>query len=68
MVWHGLLTTRFQVAGRVSLKLQQIEVTCETKTHDNVFIGMVTSVQYKAIPVCYPARLYLCILSASGPG
>lgn len=34
----------------MSLKLQQIEVTCEIKTHDNVFIGMVTSVQYKAIP------------------
>jgi len=36
------------VAGVVSLRLQQLDVTCETKTHDNVFITIVTSVQYQA--------------------
>lgn len=37
-----------RVAGVVSLRLQQLDVTCETKTHDNVFITIVTSVQYQA--------------------
>merc|ERR1711988_788319 len=38
-----------RVAGVVSLRLQQLEVTCETKTHDNVFITLVVSVQYQAL-------------------
>ena len=37
-----------RVAGVVSLRLQQLDVTCETKTHDNVFLTVVTSVQYQA--------------------
>jgi len=37
-----------RVAGIVSLRVQQLEVTCETKTHDNVFIKIVTAIQYRA--------------------
>lgn len=37
------------VAGTISLRMQTLEVSCETKTNDNVFITLVTSVQYQAI-------------------
>jgi regulator of protease activity HflC (stomatin/prohibitin superfamily) len=35
-----------QIAGRVNLRLQQLDVKIETKTKDNVFVHMVVSVQY----------------------
>lgn len=35
-----------QVVGRVSLRVQQVEVLIETKTKDNVFVKVVVSVQY----------------------
>ncbi|MEX2161638.1 MAG: SPFH domain-containing protein [Anaerolineales bacterium] len=35
-----------QIAGRVNLRLQQLDVEIETKTKDNVFVRMVVSVQY----------------------
>mmetsp|Transcript_1667 Transcript_1667/g.5369 ORF Transcript_1667/g.5369 Transcript_1667/m.5369 type:complete len:292 (-) Transcript_1667:415-1290(-) len=38
------------VAGRVSLRIQQLDVACETKTSDNVFVNVVISVQYRVIP------------------
>jgi len=38
-----------QVSGVVSLRIQQLEVTCETKTNDNVFLSIITSIQYQAI-------------------
>lgn len=34
------------IAGRVNLRLQQLDVEIETKTKDNVFVRMVVSVQY----------------------
>lgn len=34
------------IAGRVNLRLQQLDVEIETKTRDNVFVRMVVSVQY----------------------
>jgi regulator of protease activity HflC (stomatin/prohibitin superfamily) len=34
------------VAGRVNLRLQQLDVEVETKTKDNVFVRMTVSVQY----------------------
>jgi len=37
------------VVGRVSLRVQQLDVPCETKTKDNVFVTVVISVQYEAI-------------------
>ncbi|GBG59642.1 hypothetical protein CBR_g49906 [Chara braunii] len=36
------------VSGLVSLRLQQLDVKCETKTKDNVFVNVVVSVQYRA--------------------
>ena len=35
------------VAGRVSRRIQQLDVACETKTSDNVFLNVIISVQYK---------------------
>ncbi|GAQ79726.1 Helicase [Klebsormidium nitens] len=37
------------VAGYVNLRVQQLDVRCETKTKDNVFVHVVCSVQYHAI-------------------
>lgn len=34
------------LAGRVSLRVNQLDVACETKTLDNVFVSVVISVQY----------------------
>ena len=38
-----------RVAGRVNLRIQQLDVLIETKTKDNVFIKMKVSVQFKLI-------------------
>jgi regulator of protease activity HflC (stomatin/prohibitin superfamily) len=38
-----------RVAGRVNLRIQQLDVIIETKTQDNVFIKMKVSVQFKVI-------------------
>jgi len=35
------------VAGSLSLRVQQLDVKCETKTKDNVFVTLVISVQYQ---------------------
>jgi len=37
------------IAGYVSLKVQQLDVSCETKTNDNVFVNIVVSVQYQVL-------------------
>lgn len=38
-----------RIAGRVNLRIQQLDVLIETKTKDNVFIKMKVSVQFKVI-------------------
>ncbi|XP_011005063.1 PREDICTED: hypersensitive-induced response protein 1-like [Populus euphratica] len=38
-----------QAAGHLTLRLQQLDVRCETKTKDNVFVNVVASVQYRAL-------------------
>lgn len=38
-----------QIAGHLSLRVQQLDVKCETKTKDNVFVNVVASVQYRAM-------------------
>ncbi|MCB9202306.1 MAG: SPFH domain-containing protein [Flavobacteriales bacterium] len=38
-----------RVAGKVNLRIQQLDVIIETKTKDNVFVKMKVSVQYKVI-------------------
>lgn len=39
-----------RVAGRLSLRVRQLDVRVETKTKDNVFVFVIVSVQYFAIP------------------
>lgn len=39
-----------RVAGRLSLRIQQLDVKIETKTKDNVFVNVVVSVQYYVLP------------------
>lgn len=38
-----------RIAGRVNLKIQQLDVVIETKTKENVFVKMKVSVQFKVI-------------------
>ncbi|XVF14214.1 hypothetical protein REPUB_Repub09cG0038900 [Reevesia pubescens] len=38
-----------QLAGHLTLRLQQLDVRCETKTKDNVFVNVVASVQYRVL-------------------
>ena len=38
-----------KISGRLSLKIQQLDVLIETKTLDDVFVGLKVSVQYKVI-------------------
>ena len=38
-----------KVAGRLSLKIQQLDVIIETKTLDDVFVKLKVSVQYKVL-------------------
>lgn len=37
------------VAARMSMRLQQIEIACETKTKDNVFVNLKVAVQYQIV-------------------
>jgi regulator of protease activity HflC (stomatin/prohibitin superfamily) len=52
------------VAGRVSLRVQQLDVLVETKTHDNVFIKATVSVQYLVLP----GKVYEAFYKLSDPG
>jgi regulator of protease activity HflC (stomatin/prohibitin superfamily) len=38
------------IAGRVNLRVQQLDVAVETKTEDNVFVKMIVAVQYFVLP------------------
>ncbi|AMV36855.1 SPFH domain-containing protein [Planctomyces sp. SH-PL62] len=38
------------IAGRINLRVQQLDVRVETKTEDNVFVLVVVSVQYAVLP------------------
>ncbi len=39
-----------QIVNRINLRVQQLDVSIETKTEDNVFVSMVVSVQYFVLP------------------
>lgn len=39
-----------RISGRISLRIQQLDVRVETKTKDNVFVFVVVSVQYYVLP------------------
>jgi regulator of protease activity HflC (stomatin/prohibitin superfamily) len=38
-----------RIAGRINLRVQQLDIPVETKTKDNVFVKVVVSVQYRAL-------------------
>lgn len=42
-----------QVAGTLSLRIQQLDVACETKTKDNVFVKVEVAVQFRVIVVSF---------------
>ncbi|KAH6555908.1 hypothetical protein KP509_1Z218400 [Ceratopteris richardii] len=37
------------IAGKLTMRVQQLDVHCETKTKDNVFVTMVASIQYMVV-------------------
>ena len=37
------------VVGRMSLRIQQLDIICETKTRDNVFVQVGVAVQYRVL-------------------
>jgi len=37
------------LVGRLSLRIQQLDVVCETKTKDNVFVQVAVAVQYRVL-------------------
>ncbi len=38
------------IAGRINLRVQQLDVKVETKTEDNVFVHVIVAVQYHVLP------------------
>ncbi|GMN42368.1 hypothetical protein TIFTF001_011584 [Ficus carica] len=40
----------YRIAGELSLRVKQLDVRCETKTKDNVFVNVVASIQYRPLP------------------
>jgi len=38
------------VSGSISTRIKQLDVACETKTSDNVFVNIVVSIQYQPLP------------------
>ncbi|KAL3844253.1 hypothetical protein ACJIZ3_001656 [Penstemon smallii] len=39
----------YKLVGLLSLRVQQLDIRCETKTKDNVFVTVVASIQYRAM-------------------
>jgi regulator of protease activity HflC (stomatin/prohibitin superfamily) len=46
---HFLLCPLQSIVGRLSLRIQQLDVVCETKTKDNVFVQVAVAVQYRVL-------------------
>jgi len=46
---HFICWPLSSVAGRLSLRIQQLDVICETKTKDNVFVQVAVAVQYRVL-------------------
>jgi len=46
---HFVCVPFSQVTGRLSLRIQQLDVMCETKTRDNVFVKVEVAVQFRVI-------------------
>lgn len=46
---HCYIPVIEQVVGRLSLRIQQLDVVCETKTKDNVFVEVSVAIQYRVV-------------------
>jgi regulator of protease activity HflC (stomatin/prohibitin superfamily) len=46
---HFLVWPLQSVVGTLSLRIQQLDVICETKTKDNVFVQVAVAVQYRVL-------------------
>lgn len=44
---HIILWPLQNVTGTLSLRIQQLDVYCETKTKDNVFVNVAVAVQFR---------------------
>lgn len=47
--FHFVLCPIQSISGTLSLRIQQLDVLCETKTKDNVFVQVAVAVQYRVI-------------------
>mmetsp|Transcript_25772 Transcript_25772/g.37448 ORF Transcript_25772/g.37448 Transcript_25772/m.37448 type:complete len:280 (-) Transcript_25772:298-1137(-) len=47
--FHCIMWPCSSIVGRLSLRVQQLDVRCETKTKDNVFVEVSVAVQYRVI-------------------
>jgi len=47
--FHCIIWPLQNVAGTLSLRIQQLDVVCETKTKDNVFVQCSVAVQYRVV-------------------
>ncbi len=52
------------IAGRLNLRVQQLDVRVETKTEDNVFVHVIVAVQYHVLP----EKVYDAFYRLSEPG
>lgn len=52
-----------RIAGRISLRVLQLDVAVETKTKDNVFVKIIVAVQYYVLP----AKVYEAFYSLDNP-
>jgi len=46
---HCIFWPLQSVAGTLSLRIQQLDVNCETKTKDNVFVNVAVAVQFRVL-------------------
>mmetsp|Transcript_1115 Transcript_1115/g.1535 ORF Transcript_1115/g.1535 Transcript_1115/m.1535 type:complete len:283 (-) Transcript_1115:252-1100(-) len=46
---HFILWPITNIVGRLSLRIQQLDVICETKTKDNVFVQVAVAVQFRIL-------------------
>ena len=47
--FHCIMWPIQNVAGTLSLRIQQLDVYCETKTKDNVFVNVAVAVQFRYV-------------------
>jgi regulator of protease activity HflC (stomatin/prohibitin superfamily) len=47
--FHCIMWPLSNIVGKLSLRVQQLDVICETKTKDNVFLQVQVSVQYRVL-------------------